>query len=110
MIFAIDFNGTTVSNTVAGDFGEKRPFIQSGYTSDETLPRMTHAGEFAAIAEYLPARLIRRAISVAIAAAQGREVKEKVVIPIEVVKSPPNAGAPHLQARYKSMLKEKSSE
>ncbi len=47
MVFAFDFTSITSSNTVASDIVEKRPFIQAGYTSDDNLPRMALAGEFA---------------------------------------------------------------
>ena len=47
MVFAFDFVSTTACNTVAIDITEKRPFIQAGYTSDDNLPRMALAGEFA---------------------------------------------------------------
>ncbi len=71
MVFAFDFVSTTACNKVATDLSEKRPFIQAGYTSDDNLPKMALAGEFAAIADYVPARLVRKAISTAVAAAQG---------------------------------------
>ena len=74
MVFSFDFTSTTASNTVAGDIVEKRPFIQAGYTSDDNLPRMARHGEFAGIGEYVPIRLVRKAIDTAVAAAQGREV------------------------------------
>ncbi len=99
MVFAFDFISTTASNKAATDIGEKRPFIQAGYTSDDNLPRMALAGEFAAIADYVPARLVRKAISTAVAAAQGREITDPVEIQIPVRESPPSAGAPKLQSQ-----------
>jgi ABC-type sugar transport system substrate-binding protein len=99
MVFAFDFVSTTSCNKTATDIGEKRPFIQAGYTSDDNLPRMALAGEFAAIADYVPARLVRKAISTAVAAAQGREITDPVEIQIPVRESPPSAGAPKLQSQ-----------
>jgi ABC-type sugar transport system substrate-binding protein len=97
MVFFFDHTGATASNNLAGEIVEQRPFIQAGYTSDNSLPRMAQAGEFAAVAEYLPNRLIQRAISAAVAVAQGRSVKEKEEIPIPVIESPPTSGVPRLQ-------------
>jgi ABC-type sugar transport system substrate-binding protein len=99
MVFAFDFISTTASNKAATDIGEKRPFIQAGYTSDDSLPRMALAGEFAAIADYVPTRLVRKAISTAVAAAQGREITDPVEIQIPVRESPPGAGAPKIQVQ-----------
>ncbi len=94
MVFTFDFNSTSASNNAASDIVEKRPFIQSGYTSDESLPRMAVAGEFGALAEFVPTRLTQRAVSVAAAAAQGRNLKDREDVPILVKESPPTSAAP----------------
>ncbi len=39
MVFAFDFNALSASNTAAGEIVEERPFIQAGYTSDDSLPQ-----------------------------------------------------------------------
>jgi hypothetical protein len=110
MVFAMDQNASHVSNTLAGEIVEDHPFVQVGYTSDKSLPRMALAGEFAAIAEFLPNRLIQRAISDAVAVAQGRSVKEKDELPILVIESPSTAGIPRLQFRQNQMRKERTKE
>lgn len=98
LVFGVDQKSTAISNRLAAAADAKRPFIQAGYTGDETLPRMASNGEFAAIAEYMPVRLTRRAISVAAALAQGRQVNSPSLMPIEVRESPATAGSPRLQA------------
>ncbi len=98
MVFAFDFVSTTASNTVAVDLTGKRPFIQAGYSSDDNLPRMALSGEFAAIADYVPTRLVKKAISTAVAAAQGREITDPVEVQFPIRESPPSAGAPKIQA------------
>jgi hypothetical protein len=99
MVFAFDFVSTSACNKVATDIGEKRPFIQAGYTSDDSLPRMALAGEFAAIADYVPVRLVKKAVSTAVAVAQGREITDPVEVPNLVRESPPSTGAPRMQAQ-----------
>lgn len=102
MVLFVDYNGSLVSNKVAGDLGEQRPFVQAGYSSDENRARTTMAGNYAALAEYEPTRLIRRAVSVAIAAAQGRESKDREAMAITVLESPPATGLPHVQSKRSS--------
>src|SRR5262249_20648276 len=84
LVFTFDFAATTGSNSVAGEIASGRPFIQAGYTSEENLLRMATAGEFAALAHYAPSRLIRRAITAAVASAQKQEVASPVEIAIVV--------------------------
>ncbi len=99
MVFTFDFVSTTASNNTNGEIIEKRPFIQSGYTSDEALPRLAAGGEFGGIAEFVPSRLIQRAVTLAVAAAQGRSLREKEEVSIPLRESPPGAGVPHIQAQ-----------
>jgi ABC-type sugar transport system substrate-binding protein len=99
MVLFVDLAGLTISNNVASDISDVRPFIQAGYTSEDHFHRMAVAGEFAALAEYMPNRLLKKAVTVAVAAAQGKEVKPREEIPINVVESAPTAGAPHIQSQ-----------
>jgi hypothetical protein len=101
MVLAFDFNALSASNTLAGQIVEQRPFIQAGYTSDDSLAKMVAHGQFAAIAEFAPARLTRKAVSVAVAAAQGRTVKSPVDITIMVFESQRSAGLPTSQTRFR---------
>jgi ABC-type sugar transport system substrate-binding protein len=108
MIFSFDLNSASASNALAGEIIEKRPFVQAGYTSDSSIPRMALAGEFAAVAEFLPNRLIQKAITAAVAVAQGRSVREKEELPILVIESPPTAGVPRMQANQRKQRMERS--
>src|SRR5262249_49743065 len=110
LIFSVDFQGTTATNQLASEIVEERPFIQAGYSSDDSFSRMVTVGEFAALAEYQPSRLIRKAVSTAVAAAQGREVPERVELPVEIRDSPSKSGVPKLQASYKSRKSEAAGE
>jgi hypothetical protein len=99
MVFFLDYNGALVCKEVASDIVAKRPFVRAGYSADDARNRMVRAGEFAAVGEYEPTRLIRKAISVAAAAAQRREAKEKEEIPINVIESPAGSGVASAQPR-----------
>jgi ABC-type sugar transport system substrate-binding protein len=99
MVFFVDYNGALVSKDVAGEIGEKHPFVRAGYSSDDGLSRMVRAGEYAAIGEYDPTRLVRKAVTVAAAAAQHREAKEKEEIPIAVLESPAGSGVASMQPK-----------
>jgi ABC-type sugar transport system substrate-binding protein len=109
MVFAFDFVSTSACNKVATNIGEKRPFIQAGYTSDDSLPRMALAGEFAGIADYVPVRLVRKAVSTAVAAAQGREINNPVEVQIPVRESPPGATSPKIQAQQNKTRRQANS-
>lgn len=110
LVFGVDQRSTAASNRLAGSTEEKRPFVQAGYTADETVPRMASNGEFAAVGEYVPTRLTRKAISVAAALAQGRSVSNPVLMPILVRESPPTAGTPRLQAEQNRLRQTKGKE
>jgi ABC-type sugar transport system substrate-binding protein len=105
MVFSVDSQSTTASNEAVSNIVKERPFIQAGYTSEESLSRMVTVGEFAAVAEYLPTRLVRKAVSTAIAVAQGRDVPNRVEIPIVFRDSPAKSGAPGLQESQKALRK-----
>ena len=108
LVFSFDYMGATGSNEAARDVAQERPFIQAGYASEDNLMRLASAGEFAALGYYLPSRLIRKAVSVAVALALKQEVPNPVVIPIAIHESPPTAGAPEIQAKAKSQMKSNS--
>jgi ABC-type sugar transport system substrate-binding protein len=105
LVFSLDFMGATGSNEAAGRIAEERPFIQAGYTSEDHLLRMADAGEFAALGFYIPVRLIRKAVSLAVAVALKKEVPKSVEIPIEIHESPANTGAPQVPAHKKSQMR-----
>jgi hypothetical protein len=110
LVFSVDNQGAMASNEAAVSLGSERPFIQAAYTSEENLLRMVPVGEFAALATYIPTKLVRRAVTTAIAAAQGRDVRGPVELPIEVKDSPPKTGAPRLQSQSKTLKKAKTED
>ncbi len=78
MVFSVDFSSASASNTAIGEIAKERPFIQAGYAHDDNLLRMARIGEFAALGQYIPNRLVRKAVSTAVAAALKQEVHSPV--------------------------------
>ncbi len=109
LVFSADFMSATASNGAVGELAQDRPFIQAGYTSDDSLLKMARMGEFAALGYYVQARLVRKAVSTAVALALKRDIPNRLIeLPVIVHESPITAAAPQFQARYKSQMKEKS--
>jgi ABC-type sugar transport system substrate-binding protein len=98
MVFFVDYNGALAGKEAANSLGEKRPFVRAGYTADESRNRMVMVGEYAAVGEYEPTRLIRKAVTVAVAAAQRRESKESEEVAINILESPAGTGLSMLPA------------
>jgi ABC-type sugar transport system substrate-binding protein len=71
---------------------EKHPFIVAGFVSDDRLIPFAQNGDFAALAEFDPNRLIRKAVTAAAALAQGKDVPQRIDIPILFHDSPPHSG------------------
>lgn len=109
MVFSVDFVSSSGTNETVTQISEERPFIQAGYTSDDNQLRLARLGEFAALGQYIPNRLIRKAISTAIAAALKQEVQSPIRIPVVIHESPPNAGVARFQSRQKAGMKAKAT-
>jgi ABC-type sugar transport system substrate-binding protein len=101
LVFSVDFNSSAASNHVASELAQDRPFVQAAYTSDDNLIRMTKMGELAAAVEFVPTRMLRKAISTAVSLAQGRDVSSRVEIPVVFHDSPEKAGLPTGQGHPK---------
>jgi ABC-type sugar transport system substrate-binding protein len=101
LVFSIDSKGTAASNQTVAEIVTERPFIQAGYTSEDTQARMVAVGEFAAQAVYAPSKLIRKGISTAVAVAQGRDVPPRVEVEVVMHVSPEKSAAPSMQAQMR---------
>jgi len=71
---------------------EERPFVVAGFVSDDLLAPYTQTGAIAAIAEFNSTRLIRKAITAAASITQGKEVPERIDMPVRFHDSPPRSG------------------
>jgi ABC-type sugar transport system substrate-binding protein len=102
MVFSVDSTSTTAAGETINEIIEDRPFVLAGYTADESLVKLAATGRFAALAEFAPARVIRRAVTTALAASQGQNVTSRVNVSIPVAESPSKSGVPQLQGFFKS--------
>lgn len=110
MVLFTDYNGALVSNKVAGEISESRPYVQAGYSSDENRTRMTLGGNYAAVGDFDPIRLVRKAVTVAVNAAHGREAKNREELLVNIMESPAGTGLPRVQAKREAMLKSMQGE
>ena len=104
MVFSLDFQ-SFVSNPTSQRRTRRGAPLRSWQATPRTnnSPTRPRSGEFAALAEFVPTRLVRKAITTAVAAAQGRDVPRRVEIPISFHDSPENDGASaKLQAKHKA--------
>ena len=88
LVFSMDSVSTSASRQVINDLIPARPFVLSAYAADSSYGEMTIVGDYAAVAIFSPARLIRKAIATAVDLAHGREVASRIEVPIEIHDSP----------------------
>jgi ABC-type sugar transport system substrate-binding protein len=100
MVFGLDSQCLpTIRQMTSKTEFEGRPFVMAGYVSDDRLvPFATH-GEMAALAEFAPTRLVRKAITAAAAAAEGKDVPDHIDIPVLFHDSPPGSGVPKFRGQ-----------
>lgn len=102
MVFAVDSPSMTASREASNQLVDERPFVTAGYTAEEQLGQTARTGDLAAVAEFIPTRIVRKAVSLAAQAAAGNPAPEKVELAIVFHDSPPDAGLPRTQSFYKS--------
>ncbi len=110
MAFFLDLYGVSASNNAAPKVRPKIAFIQAGYVVDESRNRTVNAGQYAGIAEYDANRLIRKAVSVAAAAAHGKATKPREVLAVTIVESPAGAGLPTVESPFERAQSKTESE
>jgi ABC-type sugar transport system substrate-binding protein len=98
MVVSTDQVGLSASYDGTSVLGDERPYVVAGYSHEEGGSNLARTGEFAAVAIFAPERLIRKAITTAVHAAQGQRFPERVDVRIPVHVSPSNAGAPQMKA------------
>ena len=91
LVFSVDSPSTLATREAMTKIVLKRPFILAGYAAEETYTASTQMGDFAAVAEYMPTRVVRKAISVAAALVHGHKVAPVYEVPIIVHDSPENS-------------------
>jgi ABC-type sugar transport system substrate-binding protein len=93
MVFSVEYQGFQVAYLTVDTFIESRPYVVAGYTSDEKSSSLSRMGEAAALAEFSPTRLVRRAIKAAVAASNG-DAPARIEFEVTVYDSEPTAGLP----------------
>jgi hypothetical protein len=109
MVLSPDQIGFSASYGGASVLGDERPYVVAGYSNDESGSFMARTGEFAAVAIFSPERLIRKAITTAVHAAEGQRFPERVELRIPVHVSPPEVGAPRMKSMREKAKKAATS-
>jgi ABC-type sugar transport system substrate-binding protein len=84
LTFPLDSVSSSALRTVMKNNSEHRFFIASCYIGESQVADLTGIIQVAAVAEFTPTRLMRKAIATASALAQGRDVLSMVEYPINV--------------------------
>jgi ABC-type sugar transport system substrate-binding protein len=103
LVFAVDSLSATTCREANTDLVENRPFIMAAFASESHISDLTRVGDMAGVAEFAPLKVIRKAVNIASAIAQGKEVPSRVELPIIYYDSPANSGVAVSAARYKKM-------
>jgi len=82
LVFAADSTSSLVVRQMLQALANRRPLVLACYASEEQIPDFTRRPEVAAVAEFTPQRLVRKAISTAVALSQGKEVPRTVELPV----------------------------
>ena len=102
LVFALDGSSTAAARQVMAELIPERLFVQSAFAAEGNYGDMTRAGDFAAVAGFIPNRILRKAVSTAISLSRGRDVPNRVEVPVEVQDSDESASTPKSPAFYKS--------
>ncbi len=95
MVFGLDSQCLPVIRQMTSEEDlANRPFVMAGYVSDDRINAFTQNGDIAALAEFNSTRLVRKAITAAASAGQGKEVPQHIDIPVLFHDSPPGSGVP----------------
>jgi ABC-type sugar transport system substrate-binding protein len=111
LVFAVDGQSTSATKLAMADLIPERLFVVSAYPAEANYGDMIRVGDFAAVAGFVPTRMIRKAISTAVSLSQGHELPGRIEIPVEVYDSAAGATTPqspiYYQGKGKSTLKAK---
>jgi ABC-type sugar transport system substrate-binding protein len=94
LLIPFDYRSYMAIHTVITGWEGDRTFVVSGYNSEERSPFLAQIKNMAAVAEFRPARLIRRAVQVARALMRKESVDPVIEISIRFADSPPSTGTP----------------
>jgi ABC-type sugar transport system substrate-binding protein len=110
LIFAADGLSTSVARQAMSELIPERLFVVSAYPAEAIYSDMTRIGDFAAVAGFVPNRLMRKAIATAVSLAQGHEVPARVELPLDVYDSAADATTPQSPIYYREKSPTKKRE
>jgi ABC-type sugar transport system substrate-binding protein len=102
LVFAIDGLSTAASRLVMNELIPDRLFVQSAFAGEGNYSDMTRVGDFAAVAGFVPNRVIRKAINTAVRLSQGQDLPTRVELSVEVHDSDEKSSTPQSPAYYRS--------
>jgi ABC-type sugar transport system substrate-binding protein len=102
LVFAVDGLSTSAARQAMAELIPDRLFVVSAYAAEATYSDMTRVGDFAAVAGFVPMRLMRKALSTAASITQGQAVPARVDFPIDVYDSAPTATTPQSPIYYRT--------
>jgi ABC-type sugar transport system substrate-binding protein len=105
LVFAADLQSANACRETCNDLVETRPFVMAAFASESHISDLARVGDFAGVAEFASLKVLRKAISVAVATAQGRAMASRVEFPILYYDSPPDSTLATSPARIKQMKK-----
>ncbi len=95
MVFGLDSQCMpTIRQMTSQEDLANRPFVVAGYVSDDRIIPFTQNGDIAALAEFNSTRLVRKAITAAASVGQGKDVPQRIDIPVLFHDSPAGSGVP----------------
>jgi ABC-type sugar transport system substrate-binding protein len=111
LVFAVDGLSTSATKLAMAELIPDRLFVVSAYPGEAMYSDMTKVGDFAAVAGFVPTRMIRKAINTAVSLSQGHELPGRIEFAVEVHDSANDATTPQSPIYYKgkSALKQKPS-
>lgn len=94
LLIPFDYRAFMALHSATADLKGDRTFVVTGYNSEERSPFLAQVKNLAAVAEFRPARLIRRAVQVARSLMRGEAVDPVIEISMRFADSPPSTGKP----------------
>jgi ABC-type sugar transport system substrate-binding protein len=91
LVFAVDSVSSSVVRQTSQSNTGSRFYVVACYSGEDQIADLTHVPHTAAVAEFTPKRLIQKAITTAIALAQGKDVPRRIELPLTVQDLPGNA-------------------
>jgi ABC-type sugar transport system substrate-binding protein len=101
LVFAVDGLSTAAAKGAMAELIPDRLFVVSAYPGEATYSDLVRVGDFAAVAGFVPLRMIRKAVNTAVSLSQGHELPGRIEFAVEVLDSAPDSKTPQSPIYYK---------